>query len=155
MWQGLRVGTVGATFNEHGYTVQRIVLFFDTSPIPDDATIVSATLRLFSDRFKNGDSSFHVARSLASFPPTRKDFGRVEFQSAGVITDPGTEMWLKLELADHALSWIDVSGITKLALVHDLDLRNFEPDSPNDILIRLSEHSEQFKPRLVVIYRQP
>lgn len=155
MWLGLHAGSVGATYDESGYRVQRIFLYFDTSTLPENAEIVSVKLHVYSGPWKNGVATFHVVRSTAYFPPSYSDFDQFEPASGGMMPSPPTDTWLSIDLSSEAFEWVHMSGVTKLALIHDFDLNDVVPIIANDTGIRMSEHSEAYGPRLEVTYYVP
>ncbi len=152
-WQGLQVGTIGATLAPEGtFIIQRIFLFFDTSSIPADAQIEDAAVFLYVGLWQQGSLLFHVVPSTASLPLSNEDFSAVTFQSGGSTRPPFPFIWMNIHLDEGAFSWINRGGMTNLALIHDLDLHNIEPQVPNDILVGLAEDPE-YRPFLMVTYK--
>ena len=153
MWQGLSMGTVGATHNSGGYTLQRLFYYFDTSRIPAQAQIISAALHVYAGQWLNGGLKFHLVPSTANLPLTAADFGKIQFVSAGSITAGPPNTWMEIPISTASLGWIARGGTTKLALIHDLDLTNSIPAGTNDVLLGLAESA--YPAYLTVVYYQP
>lgn len=151
-WQGLNVGTVGATRESGGdYTIQRTFLFFDTSSISADVQITGVTLYLYAGQYLNGTKTVHVSPSTASIPLTIADFNNVEFISGGSVTPTASNTWVSINFNSSALNWITKGGMTRVALIHDFDLNNDIPDVTNDIIVGLSEDTLH-RPYLLISY---
>ena len=60
---------------------------------------------------------------------------------------------MEIPLNINALGWIVKGGLTKLALIHDLDLTNTAPGESNEVLVSESENTNP--PYLTVVYSQP
>jgi hypothetical protein len=153
MWQGLSMGTVGASHNSGGYTIQRIFYYFDTSQIPAQAQIMSAALHVYAGQWLNGRLKIHVVPSTAGLPLTAADFGKIQFASAGSVTAGPPNTWMEIPISTASLGWIVKGGSTRLALIHDLDLTNSIPAETNDLLLGLAESA--YPPYLTVVYYQP
>jgi hypothetical protein len=153
--QGLVVGTVGASLtSEYAYVVQRTFYFFDTTTIPIGAEITEATLYLYVSDWKNGNNIVHVVRSTADTPLDTDDFSEFENVSGGSTNPSSTYSWMSIDLDEAALNWIVGGDTTKLALIHDYDLNNITPVARNDLLVAMSEDSEN-RPYLEFTYAVP
>jgi len=151
-WEGLEVGTVGASFaSGYDFIVQRTFYFFDTSSIPAGAQIIQATLNVYVSEWKNGNDTVHVVRSTADIPLDTDDFSKFENVSGGSANPFSTYSWMRIDLDEAALDWIVKGDTTKLALIHDFDLNNIEPVGRNDVLMAMSEDSES-RPYLEITY---
>ena len=108
----------------------RAILDFDTSPLPDEAVIVRATLKvkLLS---VTGASPFLTHQNLL-VDIKGGTFGRsvlevADFQSpasldaAGVISSPAADNWLSSLLGEPALQFINATGQTQFRLRFQLD----------------------------------
>jgi len=153
-WDDLTVGTVGATFDHLGYTIQRMFFFFDTSSIPTNAQIKSAILHVYAGQYQNGNKTIHVVPSKANIPLGLADFSNTQFESGGSVTPSSPFIWMQLNFNSTALNWINKGDITKLALIHHLDLNNTAPTVPNDVLLAMTEDN-QYRPFLEVTYYLP
>ena len=153
MWTGLQVGTAGASFDKDHYTIQRLLLYFDTTAIPENSIITGAVLHIHIDQYLNGNTTIHVVQSTAQLSPSTVDFGHVGDLSGGSIKPTSRNVWMEIVLNASAFSWIVPSGTTRLALTNDLDLMKVAPTATNDVLISLFE-SGQYAPYLDVTYIQ-
>jgi hypothetical protein len=153
-WEGLQVSTIGATYDAKGFTIERAFLYFDTPQIPGNAVITSATLYLYSGQWQEGDKTIHVVSTYAEIPLTENDYSRINFVSGGSIIFGNPSKWENITLKASALDWIVKGGITKIALVHDNDLRNVAPSTPNNVLIATAE-DQSHSPYLVIDYNSP
>lgn len=154
VWQGLEVGTVGSIFTEYGYMIARPFLFFDTSSIPSNATITSATLNIYAGQWQNGNKKFHVVPSNASIPLSVEDFSMIEYISGGSVTPSAPFFWMEIPLNSSALNWIKPGDMTQFAIVHEYDFNNVTPTEPNDVLIAFAEDADH-KPYLTITYEVP
>jgi serine/threonine protein kinase len=153
-WVGLTVTTIGAGHDTSGFTIERGFLTFDTTPIPANVTINSATLHFYTGAFLNGNTTIHVVRSFANVSLSNSDYGMIEYNSGGSTRPSNPFTWYEMDIQEEALSWIKLGQITSLALIHDYDLRNTIPTSGNDVLIATSE-DEQHRPYLTITYTNP
>lgn len=152
---GYPLATVGSYLLPEGYDIKRVFLYFDTSFIPPNATITQATLNFYADQFLDGNTTVHVVQSTASHPdPRPSDYSRLTLISGGSV-NAQANTWMAIPLAPSALSWITKGGITKLALVHDADVRNITPTTTGGwISVSLYEYTER-RPYLTVSYTLP
>ena len=148
-WEGLNVHTVGAGFDSKGYTIERAFFFFDTSSIPKKAQITGATLSIYVGQYQHGTTTMDVVRSMANMPLSQADYSRIEFVSGGSGTPNSPNSWLNITLSLKALNWIVKGGMTKLALINELDLNNAPPTGANDSLIAAAEDTDH-RPYLVI-----
>ncbi len=119
-------------FQDLTYTtveISRGALYFDTSSIPDDAIIDSATLKYYGQ----GDSSttdfnVTVTNGQATYPHdplATGDYNKANFTGSGGTLSTATfdtGGYNSLTLNATGLSWIDVDGTTKLYLVSSRDI---------------------------------
>lgn len=153
-WEGLSVSTIGATYDSKGYTIERAFLFFDTSHIPLTAKMTSAILYVYTGQYLNGNKTIHVASSQAEIPLSSSDYSRVKFLSGGSVTFSSPFTWSDITLSEAAFDWIIKGGITKLALVHDNDLKDIAPTEANNVLISTAE-DQSHAPYLLITYTLP
>ena len=146
--------TVAARLEAGKYDVKRVFLAFDTSSLPPGASILSASLNFYAGPFQNGPTlRVHVVEASHAEPLGNADFSRVGFFSGG-FADLAADTWMQVTLNDSALTWIVKGGLTKLALMHDLDLLDQAPDVANDSFIAMSEDAGH-QPFLEVEYIVP
>lgn len=125
----LLTGPAKSTTN---YFIYRSFLPFDTSPIPDDATIVSASLNVYAQSTTNHDNDgddfitvLHASQSSAA-SLTTDDFdqvGSINSPSEGIdvserkdLTNIATAKYLTFKFNANGQSWISKTGPTKLGL---------------------------------------
>jgi hypothetical protein len=162
-----RIAALDASTTSNQYDqLHRSVLNFDTSSIPDNATITEAALFLWVN-FKNnalGSNDLHISghtpASTASVPATEfGNFGNTSFGSvayADVITGQYTEITIN----STGLAAINKTGVTSLGLRLEWDINNSTTG-----LVWASGATTRYeayfaddatrKPRLVVRYSVP
>ena len=119
------------------YTIYRSALFFDTSVLPDGATITSAVLSLyyFFDGFMP-DRDFNVVvvdGAAVDDTVSLEDYGdlgasMVNGRSLDTfdLSTISKRVYIPLEAA--GIGWIDTSGVTKLGLRSSYDIAGTPPD---------------------------
>jgi len=114
-------------------TFRREILLFDTSAIPVDSTINSASLKAFADSKQDSfsDSLTVVASAPASnVSLAASDYqtvGSTAFSSAKTIASVTTSAYNTFALNATGVAAIAMGGITKLALRMESDRSNTEP----------------------------
>jgi hypothetical protein len=131
-------------------------LRFDTSALPDDATITSATLRLHVSSKTNTDNRSLVAEWYppASWPIDSADWTVTDSSSAHVGTPlaniaAGSQNSFSLQ----SLNAINVSGETALRL--HVSGSAAAPTGPNDLGFASFEDPSLPAPELVMAYTTP
>jgi hypothetical protein len=142
--------TVSSSKDANTYSIKRIFLFFDTSSLPAGAEITSAVLDVYAGQYQHGNTGARLVRSRANAPLSASDFAQVDF-SLGILTTPQPNQWVTFSLPAR---WLTLDGMTRLALVHQLDYSNQTPESPNDLIFALNENGA-YAPRLTVTYLKP
>jgi len=124
------------------YQISRIFLYFDTSKLPQNSTILNASLHLCSTEpmvptpsASMGDSTIHIVQSQASDQFTANDFNAVTFTSGGKATYGSTPECIDISLNKADLNWIVPNGITELAILQDNDLNDILPSDQNKVYI--------------------
>jgi hypothetical protein len=140
------------------YSVFRGALFFDTSSLPDDATITSATLSLYGYA-DTSDTDFDIAvvdGSVLGEPLESADYGDLRSQtvSGGVFNTAGfsTSGYNDIPLNETGMGWISKMGITKFGLRSSRDIASTAPTASELVDIWTSEKGAAYQPRLVVTY---
>ncbi len=170
-----RVGTAKSTIN---YYIYRFFLPFDTSSIPDDATVTSATLNVYASSKRNDDNDGDdfvtlVQTSQASTTTlSTADFdqaGNIDNPTEGIdlserkdITNVTTGSYLAFNLNATGQGWISKTGMTKLGLRegHDVIDSSFTSSSTtasqyNYLIIIMGECTgTTYDPYLSVTYTQ-
>lgn len=162
------------TFSANGVSIMRGFLVFDTSALPANAVITSATLGVFvtgkQDAINDGNDFLTVVQGLQASPAslTAADYtaagnalanpaegsGRVD------ITGIPSNAFTQWSLNTTGLSWITRGGITKLAVREGHDVLNlwpaFKGQSGDSIHALLSEQAGTSQdPYLRVDYTVP
>jgi hypothetical protein len=133
--------TVGGSLEADGYVVKRVFFYFDTSSLPANAVIQSATLHFYAGTYQYGsDRRVHVVRSTQASPLSHSDFAQVGFASGGFV-DLTPNAWFQISLNTTGQAWIVKEGITRLALMHNVDIENSVPGERNDAIISMAEDS--------------
>jgi len=147
----------------NNYLVYRTFLYFDTSSLPDDATIASATLSLYLAYtlntatwdivVQNGQPTYpHDPLVLADFNQTyyNGDGGRI---AALDIVEGYNDITLNKNAQNN---WIRKDNITKLALRSSKDIDNQSPSSGEwEIRFHSFERSSGYPPTLTVLLTPP
>lgn len=147
----------------NNYLVYRTFLYFDTSSLPDDATIASATLSLYLAYtlntatwdivVQNGQPTYpHDPLVLADFNQTyyNGDGGRI---AALDIVAGYNDITLNENAQNN---WIRKDNITKLALRSSKDIDNQPPSSgEREIRFHSYERSSGYPPTLTVLLTPP
>lgn len=150
--------------------IYRAFIPIDTSSIPDNATIVSATLNLnfygVDNTSNNGNNFVSLVQTSQASP---NNLSASDYDQAGAIASPvegsnrldfsniTINQYTVIPLNMTGLSWINKTGITLLGLREGHDIVNMPPDNEAENGIR-AYSSEQpgtsQDPYLTVIYTQ-
>ena len=147
----------------YAYHVIRAYLFFDTSSIPDIATITGATLSIYI----NSDASttdFNV--TIQSGAPTYPhdpleggDYYYANYAGNGGSRNTNDSLsvgsYWDITLNEDGLDWISVTGATKLVLRSSRDIDGSPPSSDEYILFSTAERGVSYAPKLSVTYTVP
>lgn len=142
-----------------GYNLYRSALFFDTSFIPDLATINSTVLSLYI----YGDSSvtdFNITvqngqPTYPHMPIVNSDYWKDHYSGNGGNRSTATISgvgWWNITLNSDGRSWINLDGNTKLFLRSSRDISASEPSGDEFVTIRSYEFGETYAARLYVTY---
>ena len=119
----------------------RVFLPFDTSSLPDDATVTAAELRLYRDdaldAFVNADSSSaHIVPSsqASNTALVGEDYDQITRTSEGSITFASTTNGAYSAITITDLSMISLTGHTKLAVITSHDLNQVQPATGQNVL---------------------
>jgi len=142
------------------FDVWRAFLFFDTSSIPDDATINNATLSLYLYGDQS-DTDFNLTIQTGTsirphHPLEQGDYDYLYYSGDGGQTNSSTLSagFNNITFTSTGLTWIDVDGRTDLVLRGSNDINNIEPTAPNDeyVLFYAREGGSSYAPRLYIDY---
>lgn len=146
------------------YKVYRSFIFFDTSTITDDATIISATLTLYTDSKAGVDTDFNVVirSGMPTYPHDAlvtgdylyshysDDGGSINTTNcSGTVSAPNI-----IDLNETGLGWINKTGATKFALISSRDIDSLIPDGAEYISFkqRAGGAGTSFVAKLIVTY---
>jgi len=119
--------------------LKKIFLFFDTSAIPDTATINSITFGIKTGPYLNGNPSVFLVKSNANIPVQYSDLNRYIYNYSLIRFSPEVETWQNETVIPSRSDWIDKTGVTKLALVEFSEIVQIAPNSVNDAVFYLAE----------------
>lgn len=141
------------------YYIDRTFLLFDTSSIPNSATITAATLALYKNAtaISNDDSS--SACLVSSSPATNTDIitddydqvGTTRFANDVTYASMSINNWFTFTLNATGLAAISKTGVTKFAVRDKRDLDNTAPTGINSIICNSADAGSN-KPTLTVTY---
>lgn len=136
--------TTAWVYSEPGganYWIGRMALPFDTSAIPDGATITSATLKVYVDTKTDSDNDANAfirvvqnttASATALDNGDYDQIGSIDNPTAGAsdtdITGISSGAYLSIPLNSTGLSWINKTGHTKLGLREGHDATDTAPN---------------------------
>jgi len=152
---------IGQNRSEDNRDIMRSFLYFDTSGIPDDATILSAKIRLktYSDK---SDTDFNIvirrneAGTYPSDPLVTSDFDYTFYVSDGGSINSAdlaaVDSLNYIHLNDTGLTWINKTGVTKLALISSRDINVNDPSGKEYIGFYAQEATGASIPQLSVTY---
>lgn len=145
------------------YYIERAVFLFDTSSLPDGATISSAVLSLCSTSdgaYKNEDTT--SVEIVSSNPAANNNINNADYDQLGTTsfasknlsawtTSDGT--YNDFTLNASGIAAISKTGVTKLGARIGKDLNNSAPSGINQLYIYFSGQSGTDKdPKLVITY---
>ena len=155
---GCQSNSTGAFDNYRGFEP------FDTSTLPDDATVTAVTLELYRDDasedggngFDNGDTTSAVVVASTQADPTayaNTDYNEAAFTSKGSTAFASTTNGAYFTITITDTSIISLSGYTKLAVITELDRANTQPTGENRLTWQ--SRAQANPPKLTVTYSQP
>jgi len=140
--------------------IYRSALYFDTSSLPDNAYIISATLSLYG-RHNGSQTDFDITivdGFLLDDPLVAGDYGDLLNQttSGGVFNTAGfsTSGYNVIPLNSVGMGWISKTGMTKLGLRSSRDINANEPVFTELEYVKFHSNEEGvgYRPKLVVSY---
>ena len=140
------------------YFIWRAFVFFDTSSIPSNDLIDSATLSLYKDSdFSLTDFDIVVQNGQPTYPhipllPFDYDKNRYSGNGGSFNTVGFSSGYNDISLTDY--SWINTSGTTKLCLRSSRDINSNTPTGDEYVTVYSSNYPlEGRSPKLVIEYR--
>jgi len=142
--------------NDASYQMQRGFLNFDTSGIPDAATVTGATLRLYctvSSVTGLSNTGVRIVASTQADPATltTSDWSSVGASSLASSSSPTENAYSSFAIA---VGNISKTGYTKFAVRSERDFDNVAPEDNNDSELFVFNGPQQAsnKPELVITY---
>jgi len=142
------------------YYIGRSFVYFDTSSLPENIDITSATLRL-RGCFDHSDQNFYIQIQSGmpdhpEAPMVKADYYYQHYSGNGgdmVTMDFDVGSYNDIVLSNEGESWIDTQGWTKLCLRSTRDINwGGEPDGREAVAAWAYEKAEGYRPELVVTY---
>lgn len=145
------------------YQILRCFLFFDTSSIPINSIITSATLSIYGkDDYSDTDFDIVIQNGQPTYPSDTvelSDYNYLYYQgssSGGSLSTSGfnTGGYNDITLNLNGLLWIVKNGTTKLCLRSSKDISNTAPtaDKTDHIHFWASQKGGAYIPKLTVDY---
>jgi hypothetical protein len=155
---------IGQDYGGSSRIIYRGFVFFDTSSIPSNATITSATLSLYG---WEDDSTRDFIITIQNGQPTYPhdplvagDYYYVNYSGdGGTFNTSGFSVsgYNDIVLNADGLSWIQKGdgAVTKLALLSSRDISALAPTGREYVIVKSSEDGAGLQPKLVVDYTLP
>ena len=136
------------------YDWQGIWLRFDTSSIPDNATITAASLDLYATAKTDGANNYNLVADYYDFGGDALVIGDcIETSSPAILTADLGAITLS---AVNTFTITDLTGISKTGITGiRLTLSSGTPTVTNEVWFAASEHATAQEPRLTVTYTIP
>jgi len=140
------------------YRVARSFVFFNTSPLPDGAAIVEATLRLHGWQVTDADAwNVVIQEGMPTYPHdplVGGDFNKTHYSSDGgsiVASSWVANDWNEITFNATGRGWINLTGDTKLTLRSSEDISATAPTGSDFVYFRSANYdSGSVAPELVV-----
>lgn len=153
-WTEVSTSSLGQQKSGANYRIWRVFLYFDTSLIPESATILSANLTIKTDYVLGSIDDFNITiqngqPSHPCNPLQLIDYDKNYYSGNGGYLDTtglATETWYDINITE--LSWINTEGYTKFALRSSEDISNSAPTTSEYIRFYTSESAND--PKLTV-----
>jgi hypothetical protein len=151
---------VGQYFSSPNYKIERGFVYFDTSAIPDDATITSATLKLYGQTDSSAtDFLITIQNGQPTYPRdplVETDYNKTYYSgNGGSLTTVGfsTTGYNNITLNATGLTWINKTGTTKLCLRSDREIAGTTPTGLEYVAVYAADQTgTTYDPQLVVNY---
>lgn len=149
---------IGQKESSGTYNIYRAALYFDTASIPDDATIISATLNLYGYQdYSTTDFDITIQNGQPTYPHDPligTDYFKDRYSGDGGTLNSSNftvGAYNSISLNATGLSWISVNSTTKLFLRSSLDIAGSSPSDSQYVIFYSSEYGA-VDPYLTVYY---
>jgi hypothetical protein len=143
------------------YLIYRGFIFFDTSAIPDGATITRATLSLYGEVDNSSQDFFLIIQNGQPTSPHNplqsNDYYHANYSGNGGSFDTtsfSSTGYNNITLNSTGRGWVNKTGTTKICLRSSRDINNLAPAMDEYVRIYASEYWSRYKPKLIVVYSQ-
>jgi hypothetical protein len=150
---------IGQTWAGSYYAVKRSVVYFDTSSIPDDATITSATLNIYGVNDTSWtDFDITIQEGMPTYPHDPAVVGDYNYMyytgNGGSLSTSSfsTVSYNTITLSSTGLTWINKTGTTKLMLRSSRDISGTTPTGSENITVYSYDQGSGYRPYLEVTY---
>lgn len=149
---------VGQRYYDSTYRIFRGFIYFDTSFIPDDATIDNATLSLNVSSVPTSDWNLTIQNGQPTYPHTPIAsgdyyYGYYSGNGGNISTsEMSVNTRFNITLEATGLDWLDLDGTTKLALLSDADLNETAPTTEDMLILYSTEYGTESAPKLYIGY---
>lgn len=151
---------VGQLYLDSLYYLDRGFLFFDTSAIPDTATIDSAVLSIYvSANYSTTDFNVTIQKGVTATYPHNplqtSDYYTELYTGAGgtrSTSDITALDYFNITLSATGEGWISLNGETKLVLRSSNDISNVAPTGAEYLFYYTYEKGSAYAPKLYVTY---
>jgi len=148
---------IGQFISGGTYSIFRSFFYFDTSPIPDDATITNGTLKLYGNTdVSDTDFLMTIQNGQPTYPTdpmAATDYNKVYYSGdGGSLTTVGftTTGYNNIPLNAAGLTWISKTGTTKLCVRSSREIAGTAPTGNEIVAVEVAEGAHD--PQLVVNY---
>jgi len=148
---------VGQAFNNttEKWYIARSFIWFDTSTLPDNCLIKTATLTVTGIQQPDLDFNLIIQKGDGTYPhnPLQNiDYNRVHYSGNGGSENTAGSAWTTITLNSTGRSWINKTGYTILVLRSESDINYTERD---EAFIMAKGYTETPKPQLTIEYYTP
>jgi len=127
VWTPYETVTIESSYDsDSGYTNKRVFINFDTSALPDNISITSATLKIYGKNVTNAPVIYVVSHS-ANTPYSTSDYSSVDFTTPGSSGYSSSTGEMSISLNSDGIGFINPTGETKIAIITEHDLNNTAP----------------------------
>lgn len=149
---------IGQKYLAGTYYIYRGFLYFDTSPIPDDAIVTAANVSLNCSNIETNYFNLVVQDGQPLYPHTPltlADFYSEHYSGMGGNVSTSSLIandYVNLTLSSTGLEWINLEDVTELAFLSDQDINYTSPVNDATINIYSVEQGQNGGPILYITY---